>query len=159
MPMRAHPALLAVVALATVAGALVACSGVSSNLTSSQASSSDPSQVIMTFSINDLQAADKIAKASGDTIASTCYEYLIPKVQALQAAEATSQASVAGVASFAEVSRGITVQLNNAKSGLNVACAPLAMDTMATALQLAGQLTTASAAIATGGASLIPVAP
>ena len=148
--------ILLAVALVSV---LAACSAFQSNVTTSLNSSNDPSQQIMTFSVADLQAADKIAKSNGDTIASNCYEYLIPKVMALQASAAVSQSSVNGAASFAEVSRGMTVQLNNAKQGLNVACAPLVLDTMNTALQLAGQFASASAAVATGGASLIPVAP
>lgn len=143
--------------IAIAAGSLLtlaACSGLESNFNASTSASSDPSQQLLAFSLADLQAADKIAKANGDTVAATCYDYLIPKVQAIQTAEATSTASVAGAASFAEVSRGLTVQMNNAKSGLNVACAPLVLDTANTALQLAGKISTAATAVATGGAAL-----
>lgn len=135
--------------------ALAACSGAQSNLSTSVASSTDPAQQISTFVVADLQAADTIAKANNDTVGATCFEYLIPKVQALQSAEQTSKAAVAGAVSFAEVDRGITVQLNNAKSGLNVACAPLVLDTVNTAAQLAAQMGSLTAAVASGGSSLL----
>ena len=142
---------LAILALAGVA----ACSGLNNNVSSSVASSNDPASVIATFTLNDVKAADAPAKATGDTLASTCYEYLIPKVQQLQASEATANANTVGAISFAEVSRGIDAQLNAAKAGLNVACAPLALDSMNTALQLAGKFATVSGAVATGGTSLL----
>ena len=134
--------------------ALSGCSGVSANVTASQASSSDPTQQLENFVVTDLQAADKIAKANNDTVASTCYEYLIPKVQALQSASAMSTASVAGAASFAEVQRGVTVQINSVKSGLNVACAPLVLDTADTLSQLGLKIGGLAGTVASGGIAL-----
>ena len=115
-----------------IALSLSACS------TAGMTSSSDPIQTLLTFSVNDLQNADTIAKSSNDTVASTCYEYLIPKVQALQNSEANNQAT--GAASFLEVSRSVTASITNLKSGLNVNCAALVLDTAATATALGLQI-------------------
>jgi len=137
---------------------LVGCSALSSNVNTSVASSTDPAQIVSTFVVADLQAADKTALATGDTNGSKCFEYLIPKVQQLQAAEVAAQANTAGAISAAEVSHGMTVILNNAKTGLSSACAPWVADAVSTATQLAAKFNTAAAlaaAVPTGGASLL----
>ena len=151
--MKKELALLSLVALA-------ACAGVNSNVATSVGSSTDPAQVVSTFVVADLQAADKTALATGDTHGAQCFEYLIPKVQALQAAQAAGKTNTAGVISAAEVTNGMTVILNNAKTGLSGACAPWVLDGITTANQLAAKfanMAAAGAAVSTGGAALVPL--
>lgn len=89
------------------------------------------------FTVADLQAADADAKAHHDTIAATCYEALIPVVQA-QPSLIPSALPKGLFTAFQEGRDGVSAiqAVPSALKGLNVACGPLVLDAQQTILAL-----------------------
>ncbi|HVC54962.1 MAG TPA: hypothetical protein VND95_03350 [Stellaceae bacterium] len=104
----------------------------------------DPLATLGKFTLTDLQNADKLALASNDGVAHTCFAYLIPVVTQAQAAQGGPGLPVSGAFSAFEAGR---VAINNGKSlltgvpsALNVACAPLVLDAANTVFALAAKV-------------------
>lgn len=125
------------------AALLTACAGTGGG--------SSPQQTLAQFTVTDLQAADADAKAHKDTVASTCYEALIPVVQGL--GSGTETAPVGAVSAF-QAARDLSNTAHSIPAtieGLNVPCAPLVLSTQQTVLglgALVGGTAAAAAALA-----------
>ena len=148
--MRAHlclvPAL--VLALAACAQAPIAPSAGGSPPTST-----DPLASLKSFTVADLQSAlsDAQAQTPPDQTAANCYQALIPLVQS----QSTNPLpSTAGAFSAFQKARdvGSLVQAG-IPAGLNIACAPLVLDTQQTLAKLG--IIAAGGAVAAGG--IIPI--
>lgn len=126
-----------------LAATLAACAGASGG--------SSPQQTLAQFTVADLQAADLDAKAHKDTVASTCYEALIPIVQGLGSGTVT--APVGAVSAF-QATRDLSnaaLAIPSTIEGLNVPCAPLVLSTQQTIVglgALVGGTAAAAAALA-----------
>lgn len=114
---------------------LAACQPQSS--TSSASGLAGAEQALQKFTVADLQAADADAKAHGDTIASTCYEALIPAVQS-QTANLPAALPAGLFTAFQEGRDGIDAieDVPAGLKGLNVACGPLVLDAEQTVVAL-----------------------
>ena len=110
------------------------------------------------LTITDLQAADVDAKAHNDTIASTCYEAVIPLVQKAQST--SLKAPVGLVSGFQNLRDGIsaTQGAQGLIKQLEVPCGPLAVDVNLTLAQLIAQFAPAAAATAVSG-GIVPLLP
>jgi hypothetical protein len=100
---------------------------------------------VQQLTVADLQAADADAKAHGDTVASTCYEALIPVVQSQ--ASLLPASSPQGVVSAFQAARDIANGVQSVPGvlkGLNVPCAPLVLDAEQTLIQLRLQIAPAA---------------
>lgn len=89
------------------------------------------------FTVADLQAADADAKAHNDTLASTCYEALVPVIAA-QPNLIPNSVPKGVFTAFQEGRDGVTAiqAVPTALKGLNVACGPLVLDAQQTILAL-----------------------
>ena len=119
----------------------VAAHNVRTTATAASTAQTNPILVLQSFTVADLQAADADAKAQSppDTIASNCYEALIPIVQSNIANPFPT-----GLGGFQllQKSRDALAIVANIQSptgplaSLNVACAPLVMSVQNTLIQL-----------------------
>ncbi|MGH7092725.1 MAG: hypothetical protein ACREFB_04235 [Stellaceae bacterium] len=89
------------------------------------------------FTVADLQAADADAKAHHDALAATCYEALMPVVQA-QPNLIPGTAPKGLFTAFQQGRDGVNAiqAVPSALKGLNVACGPLVLDAQQTVLAL-----------------------
>lgn len=118
--------------------------------TSTTAAPSDPISVLSSFTVADLQAASVDAHANNDPAHSwTCWDYLAAQVSALK--PAGTMPTVGAFLAFQkarDLANGVQ-SANGALAGLNVACAPVVIDTQSTLNKLA---LLAAGTAATGGA-------
>jgi hypothetical protein len=116
---------------------------------------SDPIAVLSSFTIADLQAASADAHANNDPAHSwTCWDYLATQVAAIK--PVSGQATVGAFLAF-QKARDLANSVqsaNGALAGLNVACAPVVIDTQTTINKLA----LLGAGIAGTGGALAPFA-
>lgn len=149
-------ALLAILALASCAGTKA----------QTVASSQTPLEQLAQFTVADLQAALADANSAQDVAASQCYSYLIKVIPTIQARQ--SQGTVGAFLAF-QKARDLTHGINNANGQLvqlNIACAPLVVDSVTTINKLA---VLGVGGTATGGvlspllpalnAAIVPLAP
>lgn len=118
----------------------VSANAATKQLTTTQAAS-NPLAMLQTFTLTDLQAAlaDAQAQTPPDTLAATCYTALISLVQnvALPASQKVTGAFL--VFQKARDIKSLVANLqasNGPLSSLNVACAPLVLDTQNTLVGL-----------------------
>jgi hypothetical protein len=140
---------------------LSACSGqvqVSAPATTSPiVTSTDPLAQLKAFTLSDLTAATADAHATGDQTAYQCYDYLITWLPTLPSF--TPATNVGAVLAFQKL-RDLNASANNVQNSLkplNLACAPLVIDTQTTINKL---ISIAGGAAATGGITgILPVLP
>lgn len=111
-----------------------------------QVQQSAPVSALANFTLADLQSASDDAHAAADQTAFQCYDYLIKALPALQSQ--AKAGSVGAVYAF-QRTRDLTAKAGNL-SGLNLACAPLVIDTQTTINRLA--------VLGLGGKVLAPIA-
>jgi hypothetical protein len=130
---------------------LAACAGpaqppaATTAVSGTQAAVQQPLQGLASFVTTDLQNAVSIAKASNDTDAVQCYQYLIPQVTAAQQQLGTlAPADISGGFSAFEAGRvavnNVKGMVNGVPQGLNDACAPLVLDASSTLVALAAKV-------------------
>ncbi len=122
------------------------------------AAQQNPAAVLQQFTLSDLQAAlaDAQAQTPPDTIAANCYSELITVVQSPAINPLPSQLGAFTAFQKARDLKNIVVALqqpNGPLSQLNVACAPLAVDTQTTLINLG---IIGGAVVGTGGLLGIP---
>ncbi len=115
----------------------------------------DPLSNLNAFTLADLQQAESIATAQGDTIAQACYPALMQFVTNLPHG---STAKPVGAFSVFQTARGTRLALTGGVPvALKLACSPLLMDEQQFLLKLG---VIASGAAITGGAlPLLPIPP
>lgn len=115
--------------------------------------STDPLASLKAFTVTDLQSAlaDAQAQTPPDQVAANCYQALIPLVQS----QSTNPLpSAAGAFSAFQKGRDVgTIAQAGIPAGLNIACAPLVIDTQQTLAKLG--IIAAGGAVAAGG--VIPI--
>jgi len=121
--------------LAALVGACAASGGTGS--TAAPGGLGQVQTTLQKFTVADLQAADADAKAHHDTLAATCYEALVPVIQA-QPNLIPSTAPKGLFTAFQEGRDGVNAiqAVPTALKGLNVACGPLVLDAQQTVLAL-----------------------
>ena len=110
-----------------------------------------PLQKLAAFTVSDLQAASADAHTSNDQAAFQCYDYLVKVIPTIQPSQASG--TVGAFLAF-QKARDLAHGLNSANSNLtqlNLACAPLVIDTQTTINKLAILGVGATATTATGG--------
>jgi hypothetical protein len=154
--------IVAVLALASCAGTPAPIVGtptapaVASVATAPAQAPSDPIQKLAAFTVADLQAASADAKAQTppDTTAAQCYDFLAVVVPTLR--PASGQGTVGAFVAFQkarDLANGVTAT-NGVLKSLNLACAPLVIDTQTTI----NRLLLVSAGVAATGGALAPFA-
>lgn len=116
----------------------------------------DPVQQLAAFTVADLLAASQDAKAQTppDTTASQCYDYLAAVIPTLKGPGAGQ--TVGAFVAFQkarDLANGVTAA-NGALKSLNLACAPLVIDTQT----VVNRLLVVGAGIAATGGALAPFA-
>lgn len=103
-----------------------------------------PLQGLAAFTITDLQNALAIAQAGGDQAGVQCYTYLIPIVQQAAQQLGNPNTTVSGAFSAFETGRVVATNIkgfiNGVPQGLNLACAPLVVDSTNTLVLLGAQV-------------------
>jgi hypothetical protein len=139
-----------------LAASLSACAGpAAAKAPQPAAAASAPLQAVAGFVTADLQNALAIATANNDVAGAQCYQYLIPQVAAArQQLGSLAPDRVSGGFSAFEAGRvaANTVKgfVNGVPQGLNLACAPLALDAGSTLVALAAKVGIAIALPAAG---------
>ncbi len=135
-----------------VAGAAICLSGCTAQPVSTPAPQNDPLSNLNAFTVADLQQAEAIATAQGDTIAQACYPALMQFVTSLPHG---ATAKPIGAFSAFQTARGTRIALTGGvPTALKLACSPLLMDEQQFLLKLGA---IASGAAVTGG--LLPLLP
>lgn len=150
------------IALLLATLALAACSAepapvASSSATSTPATATAPASPLAqlsSFTVTDLQNADKIAVANGDTLGHACYPALIQFIQSLPAA--STGGTVSGAISAFETARAARLKLQGVVAAglpdyLKLGCSPLVLDEQTLLVKLG--------ALSAGAAALAPVVP
>ncbi len=80
------------------------------------------------FSIADLKAADADAKAHSDTVASMCYEAVIPLIEKVQATPLTAPVGLVSAFQDLRDAKGLSNSSQTLLKQLEIPCGPLAAD-------------------------------
>ncbi len=121
----------------------------------SVASASNPLRTLADFTVADLQAASIDAKAQTppDTAASQCYDYLASVVPTLKAPAADQPGAFLAFQKARDLANGVTASDGLLKT-LNLACAPLVIDTQT----VVSRLLAVGAGVAAARAAAAPLA-
>lgn len=143
---------LVALSLAACAGQTPAVSLQSPVTVTASAPAQDPLAQLQAFTVADLQAASADAKAQTppDTTASQCYDFLavaLPKLQGPQTGKTVG--AVLAFQKLRDLHNGATSQ-SGALKNLNLACAPLVIDTQSVINKL---ILIGAGSAATGGAA------
>jgi len=115
----------------------------------------DPLAQLKAFTLTDLQAASTDAHTNNDPTAAQCYDFLIKTLPTLPSfTPGTTVGAFVAFQKLRDLNNGVQSQTGTLKS-LNLACAPLVIDTQTVINKL---LLIGAGAAATGGA-IEPIAP
>lgn len=123
------------------------------------AAPTDPLAKLAAFTLSDLVAADTDAKAQTppDTTASQCYDFLIALIPTIQPPSGVTQVgAILAFQRLRDLKAGVTSSNGTLKS-LNLACAPLVVDTQTTINLLVGAAGGTAAAATVGLPLLAPL--
>lgn len=142
-----------------ILGACLALAACAAPTPPTTAKAADPVTALGSFTLADLQAASADAHAHNDQAAYQCYDYLITVLPSLQ----VPSGPLPTVGAFVAFQKGRDVanDLGGAQSGLkslNLACAPLVIDTQ-TILNKLALIGVGGAAAGGAVAPLVPLVP